>query len=50
VPLKSERLKIIFKRVENHLELIEENKKKGQSNLGELIKSYLQFVNILDDA
>lgn len=29
VPLKSERLKIIFKRVEKHSELIEENKKKG---------------------
>lgn len=27
VPLKSERLKIIFKRVENHLSLIDETKK-----------------------
>ena len=41
VPLKSERLKIIFKRVENHLSLIEDTKKLGPQKLGDLIKAYL---------
>jgi len=54
VPLKSERLRMIFKRVENFLNDIQEQEKALQTKDGgspqDLIKNYLNFVNVLDDA
>ena len=53
VPLKTERLRATFKKVENHSNELQEQEKelvqKGGSP-AELIKNYLNFVNILDDA
>jgi hypothetical protein len=45
IPLKSERLRLTFKKVENHLALL-----KSLDKESELIKNQLLFVNILDDA
>lgn len=48
IPLKTERLKIAFKKLENHQGLIEEAEiQKGDSSA--LIKLYLTFSDILDD-
>jgi len=44
IPLKSERLKQVFKRVENHL--AELNDPEGKDK----INNYLRFANTLDDA
>ena len=53
VPLKTERLRTTFKKVENHLNELQEQEKelvlKGGSP-ADLIKNYLNFVNTLDDA
>jgi hypothetical protein len=47
IPLKSERLRMAFKKVENHLDQLQ-----NQSSLDnkEQIQNYLKFANILDDA
>jgi hypothetical protein len=45
IPLKSERLRLIFKKVENHTALMKSLEKDS-----DLIKNQLLFVNILDDA
>ena len=61
IPLKSERLKQTFKKIESHTNSMEEleksldsKKKKQQENqqtkIGELIKGYLKLVDIIDDA
>ena len=44
IPLKSDRLKLVFKRVENHLAELNDPAGKDQVN------NYLRFVNTLDDA
>lgn len=49
IPLKSERIKIIFKKVENKLNDIQ-MKEKDCNVPQEIIKDYLDFMNILDDA
>jgi hypothetical protein len=46
IPLKSERLRLVFKRVE--IQLSELNNPTKQNN--DQISNYLNFVNILDDA
>jgi len=44
IPLKSERLKQVFKRVENHLSELNDPEGKDKIN------NYLRFANTLDDA
>lgn len=59
IPLKSERLRQTFKRIETHSSLLEDLEKASDisdqssdslQKIGELIKSYLKFADIIDDA
>lgn len=56
IPLKSERLKQTFKKIETQTNALEELEKsldpsgQDQAKIGELIKGYLKLVDIIDDA
>jgi hypothetical protein len=53
IPLKTEKLKMIFKKVQNHLQDLEEFKLEAsteQSAVAQQVKAYLDFINILEDA
>eukprot|EP00347_Sterkiella_histriomuscorum_P021997 403332041 len=50
VPLKTEKLKQVFKRVESHMHEIQEAWENTNFDAGTQIKNYLQLVNILEDA
>jgi len=50
IPLKSERLRQVFKRVENQLADLSDPNAAATQNHKELINNYLKFVNTLDDA
>ena len=57
--MKSERLREVFKKIEIQSNLIQDSDKKinladsskeNQDKIGELIKSYLKFADIIDEA
>lgn len=50
IPLKTEKLRQVFKRVESHMQDIQEYSVGGSFEAGHQIKNYLQLVNILEDA
>ena len=56
IPLKSERLKQTFKKIETHSSLLDDLEKSSDisnqsaEKIGELIKNYLKFADIIDDA
>mmetsp|Transcript_35574 Transcript_35574/g.54369 ORF Transcript_35574/g.54369 Transcript_35574/m.54369 type:complete len:211 (-) Transcript_35574:749-1381(-) len=50
IPLKTERLKVIFKKVENFQADINSLKMELTGDKGSLVKKYLDFVNVLEDA
>lgn len=51
IPLKTEKLRIVFKRVQSQMQDIQEYQQIQQGfEPGHLIKSYLQLVNVLEDA
>ena len=51
IPLKTEKLRIVFKKVQSQMQDIQEYQQIQQGfEPGHLIKSYLQLVNVLEDA
>jgi hypothetical protein len=50
IPLKTEKLKEVFKRVESHQNDIQEYWENSSFDPATQIKNYLQLVNILEDA
>ena len=50
IPLKTEKLRLVFKRVQSQMQDIQEYQLQMNFEAGHQIKSYLQLVNILEDA
>jgi uncharacterized lipoprotein YajG len=51
IPLKTEKLRLVFKRVQSQMQDIQEYQLLSQGfEAGHQIKSYLQLVNVLEDA